>query len=449
MGYIILLIISILIVFNYLYIKDKLSKIVIIAYVSWWGLWLILSTFNLYSLYAVKPTTYALLVLNIVMFTVGFWICGKLSKNRASHVMEIKEEISGNHILSKMLIGVFGILLYYWLRYLNIVREGVSLNNRLERFNVGYLFTSTAEILFFNYFIESFVYAFIIILAYMVIYGQFKNYMFVLLVGCIFLYSGIGGSRGILVDVIIAMAFILVIRSLHNKINVKILVALSAIVLIISFYLAWLTASRLGFKEINVESIAIGWETFLKQGIVYYTGPFRALDYGLIEYPDIIGFQFGRATFAGIDEIIIMGFRILGVELTTMNATIGKVLQETQLIIGENEYFNFAYTNVMIHYFDFGVIGVVIFPFIYGFFVRKAIFLYQNMPVIPTMIILVFLFNTMINSVFKWGLQSPASVFLLSSCFVWYICLGGMPSSFYKFIRNKLIKINLFNRNRE
>jgi hypothetical protein len=69
--------------------------------------------------------------------------------------------------------------------------------------------------------------------------------------------------------------------------------------------------------------------------------------------------------------------------------------------------------------FDLGILGVIIFPFIYGFIVRKAIFTYNNMPNKLNLTVFVFLFITMLNSIFKWGLQSPASNIVIIICCLW------------------------------
>jgi len=437
MAYLITLTIFLLLIISRQVILDKLSKTIVTMYLIWWGCWLVLSAFNFFNLFSVRTPTYLLLLLNISMFCVGFSLCGAFRNKNMISKRSINEKISRHSGFLKLLILVVVILLYYYLRYKNVVDSGSSLNIRMERFSVGNVFSSGPEIYLFNYFIESFIYATIVILAYMIIYGELINITFILLTLALFFYAGIGSSRAPIISILIAMTLIFYIRvidsgkkidinnlfkngSTTKKIRFRNILFFVVVAIVISVYSAWATALRLGYTELNMDTIIIGWNVFLKQGLVYYTGPFRALDFGLEVYPKSVGYLFGRGTFAGIDEIINTAFRIVGIKYTSANGIIGGLLQNNQILIGDNIHFNFAYTSVMIHYFDFGLFGVIIFPFIYGIFVRKAVFLYEMEPTLPTLIIMVFLFITMINSVFSWGLQSPSSNIVLIGCYLWY-----------------------------
>lgn len=437
MLYIILIIMSAMIIISRLVIKDKLSKVIILIYVLWWALWLGLSTFNFYDLYSVSNSTYFLLLLNVTMFCIGFLFCDAFRHKNRTNIPCIDDKVSKRSGFLKLLIIVVIILLYYWLRYRNVVQSMGSSNIRMERFLVGNVFSSGPEIIFFNYFIESFMYAANIVLAYVIIYGELKNITFILLASSVFLNAGIGSGRGPVIAVLIAIALIFFNRKIDSgkkmriadllnkvgktkKIRLRNILFIVFIALIIFVYSAWLTALRIGYTEFSMQAIQIGWNEFFKECVVYFTGPFRALDYGLKVYPEKVGYLFGRGTFAGIDEIINMALKIVGISYTSANGIIGELLQNNQIQIGYNQSFNYAYTSVMIHYFDLGTLGVIIFPFLYGFFVRKAVFLYENKPILPTLIIMVFLFNTMVTSVFSWGLQSPASNILLIGCYFWY-----------------------------
>lgn len=437
MFFIILILMSAMAIVSMVVIKDKLSRVIILLFLLWWTIWLGLSTFNFYELFSVSNTTYYLLLLNVMMISFGFFVSGAFKNKR----QDCSKHISSNDykrlgFLILLTIMLF-ILFYYYFKYMNIVSSGISSNIRMERFTVGNLFSSGPEIIFFNFFVESFMSAAIVVLAYMIIFGEIKNITFALLAASVFVYSGIGSGRGLAMTVLYDMILIFFIRVIDSnkpvnldrflqkvgktkKIRFRnILFSVFAAVLVF-INGAWLTALRMGYKEFSFETVKIGWEEFFRQGIVYYTGPFRALEYGLKVYPEKVGYLYGRGTFAGIDEIISMGFKVLGINYTSANGIIAGLLQNNQIQIGYNHYFNYAYTNVMIHYFDLGVLGVIFFSFFYGFFVRKAVFLYERKPELPTLIIMVFLFATMLGSVFSWKLQSPSAVIVIVGCYLWY-----------------------------
>ena len=406
-------------------VRDKLSKNIINIYIFWWLLWLTLSTFNLYDLNEVSDGIYLLVLLNIIMFTLGFSIYGLFKRNKINTKV-IDYEIIRHPVLNRIIVIVTIILFYYWTKFEKI--KFYSDNARLERFQVGGVFSTAKELLFFNYFIEPFTIIIIIMIAYMIIYEEIRNKVFMMLIAALFFYSSIGSGRGPIIDVLIAMVLIFIIRknnfkveeNVNRKVRLGTIVFITIVILIMFIYSSWLTASRLGIKEFNVNSILVGSNEFFKQGVIYYTGPFRALEYGIQNYSDQLGYLFGRGTFAGIDEIINTALSFLDINYDSANSIIARMLQDNIINIGGGQEFNNAYTSIIIHYFDFRVSGVIIFSFIYGIFIRKAIFLYNNMPVLPTMIIMIFLFITMINSVFKWGLQSPSSNILLIVCYLWY-----------------------------
>jgi len=438
MTLIIILFMSLLIAITRFLISDRLSKIIISLYLMWWTMWLTLSTLNVYDLFPVSIKTYFLLLLNIAMVLMGF-LYGSIfsSRNRINNVYLNDIKVSMNKAFKILLIGSVAILTYYYIKYMTISISSPGLDLRMERFRVGLLFSSTEELLFFYYFIEAFVYVLYAVVAYMIFYKDIKNITFAMALGSILLYAGVGSGRGQIIYLLVAIALVYFIRTKDIKKNVstinqitqvrskknkktRIFSLFAIFIPGVLVYAAWLTAVRLGFREFNIEAIQIGADELFKQFIVYYTGPFRALDYGLEHFVPNTGYLWGRGTFAGIDEIINMAFHVIGLNFKSANGIIGEMLQETQILIGYNQTFNYAYTSVMIHYFDLGIAGVIVFPFLYGLFVRISIFLFQKTPSLPTLIIVVFLFQTMIFSVFSWGLQSPASNIVLISCYLWH-----------------------------
>lgn len=433
MIFLILITLVTLIIVSKLFINDKLSKIIILIYLLWWGLWLVLSNLNFYDLFLVEDFTYLLLLLNIVMFAGGFFYCGIFKHRKKEIEIFSSYKISQSKIFLLLSIIATLILMYYWTRYLNAVNLNLSSDLRMERFEVGNVFSSTTEIFLFNYLMAPFVYISTIILAYLVIYYEVKNVIFILLSLCIFFYAGIGAGRGPVADLLIAMLLLYFTKAYNlgyeNKIiekkrstRMQIMKRLLYLIIGLSLliYMSWLTANRLGYFEFNIDAIEVGVKAFLDAVIIYYTGPFVALDYGLEAYPSRIDYLYGLGTFAGIDELIGVAMTLLGVQYTYSNQPIGSLLQANIINISNNIGFNFAYTSVMIHYFDLGILGVIIFPFMFGFCVRKAIFLYEKKPTFPALIIVVFLFTIMLNTIFKWSFQSPAAFIVLIICSCWH-----------------------------
>ena len=411
-------------------IHDKLSRIIILVYLIWWSVWLSLSCLNLYDLYKVSDETYALLLLGVLLFFIGYITASNTKKHtiRKAHIVNVVDHKAFYFFSCAALCVLF----FYWYRYMSILE--ISPNIRMERYSTTYVFKRAAELLLYNYLIEPFISIAIIVIAYMIIRRQFVSSKFVVLFLCVFFYATFGMARGPFLSIGVSMVILFFVCNLENKEKNNVLPCLTAaksktlplgfiivaggVLVIIAVFT---TAYRYGMREISVQSLMTGAYYFFENFIIYFTGPFRALEHGIQVYPAQTGWLFGRGTFAGIDELIYYSLMVIGFPLKTYgNGIIGNLLQGTILTIGENRYFNFAYTNLMVFYFDFGVPGVAIFSFLFGNILRRTVYLYQRNKSMPTMVLFVYFTHAAILSVFSWQLQSPASVLLLTVCYGWH-----------------------------
>lgn len=365
------------------------------------------------------------------MFVTGF-VSGLSQKS--IHFTEVGPMHTINIIQNKaykiILMGVFLLVSYYFVRYQILSRQVPTNQLRIIRFSVGALFTSTEQLLFFNFFIEPFIFVLYAVIAYMVIYNKMKNIVFILSALTLFMYAGIGSGRLPIIYMLMALVFMFLISKINPPIrtieeqqtsekmkkllksSIYVLIAVFPILLI---YASWLTAFRLGQSTFSYDTISLGFNELMKQFIVYFTGPFRALDYGLKNYVTEIPLLYGQATTAGINELIHATLHVLGVEIRNINYLLGDYLQNRSILVADGIFFNYAYTFIMIFYFDLGIIGVVLFSFLFGFFARKTIFLFNRKPTIPSLVLLIFYFLAVIFSVFSWMFQSPSAVILLAS----------------------------------
>lgn len=96
--------------------------------------------------------------------------------------------------------------------------------------------------------------------------------------------------------------------------------------------------------------------TLFEHFIVYFVGSFRAFDYAVEHYDNLLGLNFGRMTLAGFDEIYALAFRSLGFNIMPFSNYWGEILAEP-IQVGNDVFFNALYTAVFNFYFDFGVLG--------------------------------------------------------------------------------------------
>lgn len=410
-------------------IRDKLSFICVFCYLSWWLFWLFLSTFDPYDLFPVTTYSYLLLILNVLFFVLGFAISAQRipPKYPISLKYSFKPLICQS-IKFKIILFVFiGIVYYYFHKYLFVLTLYNAAEGRNTMFEEGELFSSHYEILLYNMAVKPFFYFLSVLIAVLLIYFSNK-YLLVLSIVFLLLYSYIGSGRGAYITVLMMLGFAFLIKSYviesplfygvkfstlkKMKIRLYILLVGCTVVLFVSY----ITALRKGEIGFSFETLAIGFEEFFKQCVWYMTGPFRALDYALDQnYLDKTDLLWGRSTFAGVDALVKIVIHFFGGSYTSAGEITTMFLQENYIPVGNDITMNFAYTCVMAYLFDFGFLGVIICPFLSGFFVRKAFLTFQRYPTFPMFVLCLFLFYAMIMTVFKWSFQF-IDVFIFVAC---------------------------------
>lgn len=434
MTFLVLIVLILLIGIARYTVSDRLSKILIFLYLFWWMVWLFLSTLNVYGLFPVLPKTYLLILLSLGMFLLGYLFAND-NRNKSMDIRigfpEIK--IKSNKIFNTVLVICSIILGYFFAKYIYLSFTLPVDQLRMIRFSVGALFPTTKILLLFNFFIEGFVYFLYAIIAYFIISKDIKNFTFILSVFCLVCYAGIGSGRAPILYEIMAITLLFFSKRFSSKfVEVKVendikrqkkrkisIIVLAAVFPPLFIYASWLTAYRLGLTSFSFQTIVLGANELLQQFIIYFTGPFRALEYGIENFAPEVPYFWGGATFAGVNELAYAAFHLAGMEITNFNYIIGSYLQDNVVLVGINTFMNYSFTNIMIFYFDFGIAGVAIMSFLFGFFSRKSVILFEKRPCIPTLVLLVLIFQAMIFSVFSWVLQSPATTIVIIACLIW------------------------------
>lgn len=414
-------------------IVNRISKAILTFYLIYCGIWFLISSMNPYGLYNVSNSVYFIQFLGILLFAVGFLFCGGMKTN--NNLMFNKEDpfnIERYKSFPIILITLVLILTFYLIKYYSIIAISVSIGDaRMERFMIGELFSTWMELFFFNFVISVIATFCLVLIANSIINEKRFNLTFYLSIIYVFIYSLIGSGRGIIIDmfifIILAYKINLEIKyektdliikrvKLFKKIIKFILISLFCVIAILA--LSYMTALRLNFTEINYDNLLYGFNKLIEATVVYFVGPFRAFEIALNNnYIGTTGFLLGRGTFAGIDELLGLPLLYWGINYNYANNIIGSILQNNFINIGPDQFFNYAYTHLMIYYFDFGISGIILFSFLFGYFVRKCINYFQNNPNFFSLAIILFLLKAMVVSVFSWALQSPAAIIYLVSAY--------------------------------
>lgn len=382
---------------------------------------IIISLLNPLNMYAVSSYTYFLIMLCTISFIIAF---NKISK----HIIKSKQDF--NQIENKKLISldkllkskillvsiiiILIIVIYYLTKYNIIIKDMSKLDIRMVRFNQ--LFDSSLEALFFNYIIAGSMYILSIIFSVLLVNKKVKNSIFILLAITIALYSLIGYSRMIYLNIVIYIFICILLKpNLKELINVKniikiILIGCAVVIILFGMLYARICKSSAPIKD----NISKTLKNQTEQIIEYSVGSFRLLDYfiknGFENFQS--KYTYGQATFAGVEEIILYPIKGIGVEIDSFNNIIGEYTQKS-IKIGTKTNFNAFYTCVMNFYLDYGLIGVILFPILHSMLIIFSLKQYYLKKDIVSFMLLNFVLLNLFFSIIRWNYQSGTSVFVL------------------------------------
>lgn len=407
--------------------RSRMNKIACrsgILILSFWSLCLLVSTFNPYGLFPVSPYVYVLLILNVVSFTIGF-----LSKrNKYKSLYAVNFDFGIDKFLSSKIyiIAMICIIVITW--FLTYQQRSFVL-----MYNLGYLRQNFYTAMFAGKPLLAFIYVNLLqpayelslfLLCYLIVYN--RNLKHILLLALFVIpFMFISGGRTRAMMLVFYFAFIVIGNTLFNKakdtssvLNFKFKHFLGVTIGFVCLFLlfSYTSVLRLGADELDKESMSAGIEKSVTQICTYCTGSFRAFEYALDHdyVENIDGFKFGRATFGGLESFMERILRHLtGLQLPNITEKTVMMLQNNEITVGNGvqSEFNYAYTNALYHYFDFGVFGVVLFPFLFGrFFKRYLDFAWAN-PSVYSLALVAYLFEIGIYSVFSLlTATDPASI---------------------------------------
>ena len=416
--------------------KSSLTKIVANIYLVWWFVWLELSISTKDGIMLqVSNKTYWIFILNVVAFITMYLLVDKKYSGKSINLFNKKEDqvkintenkyFNIKTYQSAFVVWIVGILvmtiLLIYLKKYNILLEEYGMSYaRIIRFELGYMLKSPFELLFYNYILQAILNIISILVVINILNGKFRNPIIYIGIINIVLNSQIGKGRMIIFELLIyfIIGFIIYFYDEIWKYIKKYWYIILIIFVVCGSAMTVLTLVRLNTDFTNMESIKMNIKETFDQVILYFTGSIRAFDYSLVNnYRDTIieqyGHTWGMATFAGINEVIIMFFRGLGMEIATTNMAIGSLTQPA-IFIGENVQYNAFYSAVLNYYIDFGVVGVALFSGLFGafsaFLIKKSL---KTKDVYYTMI-LIFNLYIIIFSLLRWEYQAPSTWMIIS-----------------------------------
>lgn len=402
--------------FFYVYIKrmiqDGFSRKIILSFWAIWFISLTMSTFNPYGLYSVSDETYCILMLNVAGFILGFSAI-KIERtvyqgqNAFRCYRFVNKFLVSKKYLFMLLIGIMlcGMILnkyFYELAYSTVSRTGAMAEVREDLMSVDYIFYSFLGAPLF--------YSSNVILAYSLIYGRrLMRDLFIYLY--ILIFSLIGGGRTAFLVILIAVVFVLFMGGIKIKFR-KFILPLLGCGFFVYVMMAYLTAFRQGLIEFSLENLVEGASGLNENFVTYLTLPFRLFDYALHKdyLSQVGGYHYGLISFDGINRYTRLFLRLFSIDIPAITEKTTAMFQEMWIPVGKDIISNYAYTNTICHYLDFGVIGVFCIPFTFSIFVRWIIKLFYKQGKVVGLCLIFYLYYVLIHSVFTWHINKLYSL---------------------------------------
>ncbi len=402
---------------------------IIRIYILWYGFVLILSYWNPYNLNVVSSESYLLHILGYTSLIIGFLVHPSikavgLNKNSVINIDFAKTLFFKISVFSSLVITLM------------VLEKFLSISALLPKDARDLYFDGMANatsIPLFKYlwpwFIPVVVFVVQTFLASILIsksrISKFWIFIFLILViGNILIGFGRGPVQKflyifILLFVMQNAGYINFERDKTKEVLKKrrSLVNLFAVFLISIILIGLITSLRGitdgGSGEDNLIDIGV----VVKQFVVYSTGGIAAFDYGVsnsIEYN--FGPLYGSGAFASIDNL----FYFINYNPDYANNILGRYLQERRIGIGASYEWNYAYTMFFVFFKDLGIFGLMLYPFLLGFFFKRVIMLFLKTNNFFYLCIVVYLSYCLFYSNFAYLLQSVAAFFIIFFLIVSY-----------------------------
>lgn len=395
---------------------SKLTKKILIMYASIMCIWIFLSMLNPVGLNPVSNFTYFLLLLNIFCVIFGILLMEVVveKKIKRKKSMDLIDKVVKSKIIKIVLVVFTLILSYYLIKYLNIIKDLPTSQIRIASFTL--LHSSALGTLFYTYIVSGTMSLFSILFAILLVNKKIKNFSFILITIDIIISAFIGfGRMGVFSTLILTSIVFFITKDVKQFLNWKFLAKIFILFIIIVVLFTTMIFVRMNDNTKSFsENIVQALENQFNQVFEYFLGSIRTLDIfvkdGFEEFPN---HTYLRATFAGVDEIILYPFKGVGLEIDSFNNLAVDVMARTYSISEKTNYYNAFYTGVMNFYLDLGTVGVIVFSLLHGMFVFLALMQYKKYNNLLSLMLLAYVIKNLIFTILNWPYQGGPNTFVL------------------------------------
>lgn len=349
---------------------DSISKKLITIYIFEWWYVIFFSRFHLYGMRRIDSWVSWLLIMHVITFLIGFVIYAKSNKNKTNFdtvsSLSLEKEIK-KFLSNKWFVGVLIFSTIYVVGKFAVFYQRVVIMNAIgdlrDAYYEGNMYGGEFEM------VQGFLLSPMnIICSVLWSYSLFRQRNWVFLVMTVFLFANnilVGGRIGyaLVLCVLVSIVFLCGI-----KIR-KTLPLLIGILVGVYFVFSFLTAARLiGNAELSYSNISNnGFEETNKAIVTYSTGPVAAFNVSIEEdfTGQIGGHKHGALVGASFVHLAYIFMNRLGMPFRQPFLDYSERIQDNYIYIGSGQW-NALYTSANFYYLDSGVLGVLLYPFIFG-----------------------------------------------------------------------------------
>lgn len=409
-----------------MHVHDFVSKFAMYFYIIYFLGSLLISSFNPNGFFPVSIFTYLVFLLGSLSFMIGF-LSFKIKRQSKYVNIELLsksvDKVCRNKLLLLCLIGFVVFCYPYVIKALALaaVQGGAEMENKDELiFGGGNLVT----IVYNAGMAVASVIAMVVLATSLILPDRKKKLPMILITILLQLfYVALSGGRSTLFSVILSLIFVYVcFHANDRKISFSRKQIISFGVVSVFVFIGMTAISNYRKSgEFNIEQNERK-EAFETMGLTflnYTVVPINLLDISFKEnyVEKLNGYRFGTATFSGVDLLIQSVVKRFGVDYET-DFYIVHYLQDNRKLCAKNHDYNYAYSMFFFNYMDFGLLGVILIPFLFGLIFRYVINRLYKYPTFSRMLMVVLFFKMMYGSHFTSPFIRPWDMFLMFSLFV-------------------------------
>ena len=394
---------------------DIISKVVLYCFIGYWMTALILSTYHFFGIFEVSDYSYICLVTGVLFFVIGMFVVKSplyASWLRERHLGSFDNAVDSfitNKFFLCLILGtsIFGFM---------YAREALAIaviGGKAEMWDKGDLIFggNTIAIQYYTNIMTPLFHISTILALYIIIKKKYIRFLlqFVSFISCIVSFSILAGSRNIFVIIFlyaILCYFLLNSKRQISKVSIKQYLSIAIIAILVIQGITLMTNYR---KEGTFTSSTGDNDSQSSLEMVYKYSelPFvlfdRAIQYNYLQKFD---YQYGRLTLSGLDYWFVNFINRTGAQFESSQKIV-QYLDDNYFPYSKEDMANYAYTAFFYNYIDFGYIGIIIFPFIFGVIFRKCINRFIVMPSMYSFFLICFYFFILMHTIFSCYFNKP------------------------------------------